>query len=139
MLTLKSYVAVQTAERNALMARGKVLVVDDSPTDLAMMIAPLRREGYDVIVATDGDEALRKVQDEHPNCVVLDVVMPKRNGFQVCRTIKSDAASRHIPVILLTSKSERTDELWGMRQGADIYLTKPFDGDTLVARVRQVI
>jgi twitching motility two-component system response regulator PilH len=139
MLTLKSYAAGRMAERSALMVRGKILVVDDSPTDLALMIAPLRREGYDVVIATDGEEALRKVQDEQPNCVVLDVVMPRKNGFQVCRTIKGDTASRHIPVILLTSKSERTDELWGMRQGADIYLTTPFNGDDLLARVRQVL
>lgn len=121
------------------MGRGKVLVVDDSPTDLALMVAPLRLEGYDVVVATDGEDALRKVQEEQPNCVVLDVVMPRKNGFQVCRTIKNGAESRHIPIILLTTKSERTDELWGKRQGADVYLTKPFAPATLVTRVRQLL
>ncbi|MGI8914945.1 MAG: response regulator transcription factor [Chloroflexota bacterium] len=119
--------------------RGKILVVDDSPTDLALIVAPLRREGYDVVTAADGDEALRKVSEEQPNCVVLDVVMPRKNGFQVCRTIKSGADSKHIPVILLTSKSERTDELWGKRQGADVYLTKPFDANTLLTQIRQLL
>ena len=119
--------------------RGKILVVDDSPTDLALMVAPLRREGYDVVTAADGDEALRKVSEEQPNCVVLDVVMPRKNGFQVCRTIKNGADSKHIPVILLTSKSERTDELWGKRQGADVYLTKPFDANALLTQIRQLL
>lgn len=119
--------------------RGKILVVDDSPTDLALIVAPLRREGYDVVTAADGDEALRKVSEEQPNCVVLDVVMPRKNGFQVCRTIKSGADSKHIPVILLTSKSERTDELWGKRQGADVYLTKPFDANTLLTQIWQLL
>lgn len=121
------------------MMRGKILVVDDSPTDLALMVAPLRREGYDVITATDGEEALRLVSAEQPGCVVLDVVMPRKNGFQVCRTIKSGADSKHIPVILLTSKSERTDEMWGKRQGADVYLTKPFDSTALLSHVRQLM
>lgn len=121
------------------MARGKVLVVDDSPTDLALMTAPLRREGYEVVTATDGEEALRLVQEEQPSCVVLDVVMPRKNGFQVCRSIKNSQALQRIPVILLTSKSERTDEIWGKRQGADVYLTKPFDGATLVAHVQQLV
>lgn len=121
------------------MGRGKILVVDDSPTDLALMVAPLRQEGYDVVVAIDGEDALRKVHDEQPNCVVLDVVMPRKNGFQVCRTIKNGTDSRHIPVILLTTKSERTDELWGKRQGADVYLTKPFTAATLVTRVQQLL
>lgn len=121
------------------MGRGKILVVDDSPTDLALMVAPLRREGYDVVEATDGEEALRKVREERPDCVVLDVVMPRKNGFQVCRTLKNGEDSQHIPVILLTSKSERTDELWGKRQGADIYLTKPFDAAALLSHIRQLL
>lgn len=121
------------------MANEKVLVVDDSPTDLALMAGPLRGSGYDVVTASDGEEALRKVREERPRCVVLDVVMPRKNGFQVCRTIKNDPASKDVRVILLTSKSERTDELWGKRQGADVYLTKPFSGDTLLARVRELL
>jgi DNA-binding response OmpR family regulator len=119
--------------------RGKILIVDDSPTDLALMVAPLRREGYDIVTATDGEEALRKVGEEQPNCVVLDVVMPRKNGFQVCRTIKNSAESKHIPIILLTSKSERTDQLWGKRQGADVYLTKPFDPNVLLTEIRQLL
>lgn len=119
--------------------RNKILVVDDSPTDLALMVAPLRREGYEVVTAADGEDALRKVQDEQPSCVVLDVVMPRKNGFQVCRTLKSGVDSKHIPVILLTSKSERTDELWGKRQGADVYLTKPFDSLALLAHIRHLL
>jgi twitching motility two-component system response regulator PilH len=120
-------------------AREKILVVDDSPTDLALMVAPLRSRGYEVLTASDGEEALRMVRDERPSCVVLDVVMPRKNGFQVCRTLKNDPESKHIPVILLTSKSERTDELWGKRQGADVYMTKPFSADALLAHVRELV
>ncbi len=118
---------------------AKVLVVDDSPTDLALMTAPLLQGGFDVVTASDGEEALRIVREQHPMLVVLDVVMPKRNGFQVCRTIKNDPTMPHIPIILLTSKSERTDELWGLKQGADVYLTKPFAGATLLFHVRKLL
>lgn len=121
------------------MATPKVLVVDDSPTDLALMAAPLRQGGYDVVTASDGEEALRIVREQHPALVVLDVVMPKRNGFQVCRTIKNDPDSKGTQVILLTSKSERTDELWGKKQGADVYLTKPFLGAVLLSHVRELL
>lgn len=121
------------------MAQEKILVVDDSPTDLSLITSPLRREGFAVVTASDGEEALRKVQEERPDCVVLDVVMPKKNGFQVCRTIKNSRETQRIPVILLTSKSERTDEVWGRRQGADAYLTKPFDGEALLAQIRQLV
>ncbi|TMC23491.1 MAG: response regulator [Chloroflexi bacterium] len=117
----------------------KVLVVDDSWTELTMIVTPLRNNGFDVITAVDGDEAVEKVFRERPHCIVLDVVLPKQNGFQLCRRFKSLEASRHIPIILLTSKSTPLDKAWGLRQGADMYITKPFNGDELVASVRRLI
>jgi len=117
----------------------KVLVVDDSWTELTMIVTPLRNSGFDVITAVDGDEAVEKVFKERPQCIVLDVVLPKQNGFQLCRRFKSLEASRHIPIILLTSKSTPLDKAWGLRQGADMYITKPFNGDELVASVRRLI
>lgn len=117
----------------------KVLVVDDSWTELTMIVTPLRNNGFDVITAVDGDEAVEKVFKERPQCIVLDVVLPKQNGFQLCRRFKSLEASRHIPIILLTSKSTPLDRAWGLRQGADMYITKPFNGDELVASVRRLI
>ncbi|MDQ6645413.1 MAG: response regulator [Chloroflexota bacterium] len=117
----------------------KILVVDDSWTELTMIVAPLRSSGFDVVTAVDGDEALEKVFREHPQCIVLDVVLPKQNGFQLCRKLKSLEASRHIPIILLTSKNTPLDRSWGLRQGADLYITKPFNSDELVASVRSLV
>jgi len=117
----------------------KVLVVDDSWTELTLIVTPLRNSGYDVVTAIDGDEAMEKVFNERPQCIVLDVVLPKQNGFQLCRKLKSLDASRHIPIILLTSKNTPLDKSWGMRQGADLYLTKPFNTDELLAGVRSLI
>ncbi len=116
----------------------KILVVDDSWTELTMMVTPLRNSGFDVVTAVDGEEAVEKVFKEHPQCIVLDVVLPKQNGFQVCRRLKSLDVSRHIPIILLTSKNTPVDKAWGMRQGADLYMTKPFDNAELVASVQRL-
>jgi twitching motility two-component system response regulator PilH len=117
----------------------KVLVVDDSWTELTMIATPLRNHGFDVVTAVDGDEAFEKVFSERPQCIVLDVVLPKQNGFQLCRKLKSLDASKHIPIILLTSKKTSLDRSWGMRQGADMFMTKPFNDDELVDNVRRLM
>lgn len=117
----------------------KVLVVDDSWTELAMIATPLRNSGFDVVTAVDGDEALEKVFREHPECIVLDVVLPKQNGFQLCRKLKNFEASKNIPIILLTSKNTPLDKSWGLRQGADMYMTKPFNEDELISNVRRLV
>lgn len=120
------------------MAAPKVLVVDDSWTELTLIATPLRESGFEVITAVDGEEALEKVSSERPACVLLDVVMPKRDGFQVCRRIKSMEESRHIPVILISQKNTPLDQRWGLQQGADLYLTKPFNTAELLASVRSL-
>src|SRR6185312_4298792 len=97
------------------MIAPKVLVVDDSWTDLTLIATPLRESGFDVIPAVDGEEALEKVASEHPQCVLLDIVLPKQNGFQVCRRLKSMEQSRHIPVILISQKSTPLDKRWGLQ------------------------
>lgn len=117
----------------------KILVVDDSWTELTMIAAPLRNSGYEVVTAVDGDEAVEKVFKERPQCIVLDVVLPKQNGFQLCRKFKNSDVSRHIPIILLTSKNTPLDKAWGLRQGADMYITKPFNDDELIAGVRRLV
>ncbi len=117
----------------------KILIVDDSWTELAMIAAPLRNSGFEVVTAIDGDEAVEKVFKERPQCIVLDVVLPKQNGFQICRKLKNMDASKHIPIILLTSKNTPLDRSWGLRQGADMYITKPFKEDELVASVRSLV
>lgn len=120
------------------MVAPKVLVADDSWTDLTLIATPLRESGFDVITAVDGEEALEKVMREQPACVLLDIVMPKQNGFQVCRRIKSMEQSRHIPVILISQKNTLLDQKWGLQQGADLYLTKPFNTDELLKSVRSL-
>lgn len=117
----------------------KVLVVDDSWTDLTLIATPLRDSGYDVITAVDGDEALEKVLHERPHCVVLDIILPKQNGFQICRRLKQMEESRDIPIILISGKNTELDKRWGLQQGADLYITKPFRNDELVASVRSLI
>jgi len=121
------------------MSGQKILVVDDSWTELTMIVTPLRNSGFDVVTAVDGDEAVEKVLRERPRCIVLDVVLPKQNGFQLCRKLKSLDVSRDIPIILLTSKNTPLDRSWGLRQGADMYMTKPFNDDELVDNVRRLV
>jgi twitching motility two-component system response regulator PilH len=116
----------------------KVLVVDDSWTDLTLIATPLREGGFDVITAVDGEEALEKVLREQPQCVLLDVVLPKQNGFQVCRKLKQMEQSRHIPVILISQKNTPLEKRWGLQQGADLYLTKPFNKEELLSSVRNL-
>lgn len=117
----------------------KVLVVDDSWTDLTLIATPLRESGYDVITAVDGEEALEKVLAERPQCVLLDVILPKTNGFQLCRRLKQMEQSRDIPIILISAKNTPLDKRWGLQQGADLYITKPFSKEELLASVRSLI
>ncbi len=120
------------------MPAPKILVVDDSWTDLTLIATSLRESGFDVVIAADGEEALEKVGTERPQCVVLDVVLPKLNGFQVCRKLKQNDLSRNIPVILISGKNTPLDKKWGLQQGADMYITKPFDKDELLMGVRSL-
>ncbi len=116
----------------------KILVVDDSPTDLRLMSIPLKAKGYEVSTAADGEEALVKAMQIQPSLVILDVVMPKKNGFQVCRQLKSTPETKQIKVILLSSKNQQSDRFWGLKQGADVYLTKPFLEEELLGHVNQL-
>ena len=118
------------------MPAPKVLVVDDSWTDLTLIASPLRESGFEVVTEADGDEALEKVVSERPQCIVLDVVLPKQNGFQVCRKLKQSETSRHIPVILISAKNTPLDMKWGLQQGADLYIVKPFGKEQLLSGVR---
>ncbi len=120
------------------MPAPKILVVDDSWTDLTLIATSLRESGFDVVIAADGEEALEKVGAERPQCVVLDVVLPKLNGFQVCRKLKQNELSRNIPVILISGKNTPLDKKWGLQQGADLYITKPFDKEELLMGVRSL-
>jgi twitching motility two-component system response regulator PilH len=117
------------------MAVHKILVVDDSPTDRQFMLETLAKKGYQVVVADSGEEAIVKAKSEKPDLILMDVVMPGINGYQATRAITRDDATKHIPVIMCTSKNADTDKIWGMRQGALDYLVKPVDPQQLLAKI----
>jgi twitching motility two-component system response regulator PilH len=120
------------------MANDTILVVDDSPTEQKVVVLALQSKGYRVITAADGDDAIEKAIREQPRLIVLDVVMPKKNGYQVCRQLKTAPETQHIKVLMLTTKSQEADKFWGLKQGADGYLTKPFVSDDLLANVARL-
>ena len=113
----------------------KILVVDDSATERHVLGELLARNGYAVITAESGEEAIAKAKAETPDLILMDVVMPGINGYQATRTLTRDETTRRIPVIMCTSKARETDKIWGMRQGALDYLTKPIDHAALLAKI----
>lgn len=115
------------------MAIRKILVVDDSPTELNIILDALQGKGYQLVTAVDGEEALEKAQRESPDLILLDVILPKKNGFQVCRTLKTAPETQDITIVMVTSKSQDSDRFWGLKQGADEYLMKPFEQEELDA------
>ena len=121
------------------MSNELILIVDDSPTDLRMLTSSLQNKGYRLITAVDGEEALEKATNEHPNVVVLDVILPKKNGFQVCRQLKTSPETQDIKIIMVTSKAQDSDRFWGLKQGADEYMTKPFDTQELQTNVAKLL
>ena len=118
------------------MTLQKNLVVDDSATERFFFAELLSKNGYDVVTAENGAEALTKAKSEQPDLILMDVVMPGQNGFQVTRTISRDPGTAHIPIIICTSKSQETDRYWGMKQGAKDYVVKPVDPKELLTKIR---
>ena len=116
---------------------AKILVAEDSLTDLQYIKETLTGTGHEVITAMDGDEAEEKARSEAVDLIVLDVVMPKKNGFQVCRSLKKDEKFKHIPIIMTTSKTQESDRFWGLKQGADEYITKPFEPIDLLLAIKK--
>jgi twitching motility two-component system response regulator PilH len=113
----------------------KILIVDDSPTERFYLTDILARAGYEVSTAVNGEEAIDKIRAERPQLILMDVVMPGANGFQVTRSIARDPELAAIPVIICSSKNQETDRIWGMRQGARDYLVKPVDPALLLAAI----
>jgi len=110
---------------------ARILIVDDSPSQLLGIQRIVEKLGHQILTATDGAAGVETAKAELPDLVLMDVVMPNLNGFQATRTLARDEATRHIPVILVTTKDQDTDRMWGMRQGAKAYITKPFTEDEL--------
>jgi twitching motility two-component system response regulator PilH len=113
----------------------KILIVDDSATDRQFLIETLSKQGYQCVVAQNGDEGIAKSKTELPDLVLMDIIMPGTDGFKATRAITHDDATKHIPVIVCTSKKLETDKVWGMRQGAKDYVVKPIDAKELLAKI----
>ena len=124
------------------MTAMKILIVDDEThlrTLIQQSLEELEDEGVELFTASNGEEALETIREEQPNLVFLDVMMPKKNGFDVCNTVKNELGLKHIHIVLLTAKGQEFDRQRGMEVGADLYMTKPFDPDALVAQARTVL
>lgn len=117
------------------MSIQKILIVDDSPTELYVLTDFLVAHGYTVTTANSGEDALEKIKIEQPHLVLMDVVMPGQNGFQATRAIARNPLTQHLPVIICSSKSQETDRIWGLRQGAHDYLVKPIDQQLLLKKI----
>ncbi len=120
------------------MAIKKILVVDDSETERAYLHDILAKKGFDVILAKSGEEGVEKSKTDRPDLIIMDVIMPGLNGFQATRTITRDDATKHIPVIICTTKGQETDKVWGMRQGAVEYMVKPIKEADLLGKISAI-
>lgn len=121
------------------MKSPKILVVDDYPNMVEMLSVRLRSQGFDVITSFDGIDALQKARTQQPDLILLDVLLPKMDGFKVCRLLKFDEKYRHIPVIMLTSRARDVDRQTGMEMGANAYLYKPYEPNELQRKINELI
>ncbi|WP_439133115.1 twitching motility response regulator PilH [Pseudomaricurvus sp.] len=118
---------------------AKVLIVDDSPTETYKLTSILEKNGHSVIVAEAGEAGVAIAKKEMPDVVLMDIVMPGLNGFQATRQLSKAAETSHIPVIIVTTKDQETDRVWGLRQGAKAYLTKPIEEKVLMDVIGEVL
>jgi twitching motility two-component system response regulator PilH len=116
-----------------------VLIVDDSPTELHLFQNMLQKSGFETLVADSGEEGIRQAESSRPDCILMDVVMPGMNGFQATRKLTQDPRTSSIPVIMITTKDQETDKIWGMRQGAVEYIVKPIGQKELAAKINSVM
>jgi twitching motility two-component system response regulator PilH len=117
------------------MAIQKILIVDDSPTERYFLSDILIKNGFSVSTAENGEEAIQKIKADKPQLILMDIVMPGQNGFQITRAITRDPATQDVPIIICTSKGQETDRIWGLRQGARDYIVKPVDPQELLAKI----
>ena len=118
---------------------ARILIVDDSPSQLLGIRRIVEKLGHEVLSAEDGAAGVEAAKQEMPDLILMDVVMPNLNGFQATRTISKNAETAHIPIILVTTKDQETDKVWGMRQGAKAYVTKPIKEDELVRTLKEFL
>ncbi len=138
--TIRVYSGLLTSTRreyNNTMA--KVLIVDDSPSQLFSLQKIVEKMGHETVTAEDGEAGVAAAKEHLPDLILMDVVMPNLNGFQATRSISRDDATKHIPIVLVTTKDQETDRVWGMRQGAKGYVTKPVSEKDLIGAVKQFL
>jgi len=128
-----------TIENQSVGSKSKILIVDDTLDTVELLKKRFRADGFATVEAYDGEEGLRRVSETKPDLIVLDIMMPKIDGLEVCTRLKSDATTRHIPILMLTAKSEVPDKVRGLDTGADGYITKPFDYKEVSAMVRSLL
>ena len=119
--------------------QSRILLVDDEPSIVKMVAKRLEVEGFHVLVAMDGQAGLTAAQTEHPDLMILDLMLPKMNGYEVCSTLKRDARYQRIPIILFTAKAQDKDEKFGMECGANAYVRKPFRAQELLEKIRTLL
>jgi two-component system, chemotaxis family, response regulator PixH len=115
-----------------------VLVVEDTPSEQELIANYLRDNGYNVVTAGNGQEALKKMQEKKPDVVLTDLVMPGMSGLELCRSLKKNPETKDVPIVACTSKNQELDKLWGMKQGIDVYVTKPFTEAEILRALRSV-
>ncbi len=125
--------------RKQNMASKLVMIVEDSQTDMQIAKSVCLENGYKTVTVTEGDKALSMAIDKKPDLILLDVILPNKNGFQVCRQLKTNAETKDIKIIIVSSKDQASDKFWGMKQGADDYITKPYEEEDLLAAIEKNI
>ncbi len=118
---------------------SKILIIDDLATETAIMKSVVTSIGHTVVTASDGEAGYAMAKSERPDLILLDVVMPKMDGFQTCRKIKKDDETAHIPVIFVTTKNQDTDRSWGLKQGASDFVSKPFSASELAGKISNLL
>ena len=118
---------------------ARILLIEDSPTEAAVLTQLLEKNGHEVTASVNAEDGIDVCRRERPDLVLMDVILPGMNGFQATRTITRDEATRHIPVLIVSTKGMETDKAWGMRQGASDYIVKPPREDDLIARINKLV
>ena len=137
-VTAAAVVSGEKKTQGGKMSIRKILIVDDSPTERHVLNDMLTKSGYEVVASDNGEDAILKAKSLKPDLILMDVVMPGLNGFQATRAISRDPDTRTIPIILCTSKSQETDKIWGMRQGARDYIVKPVNREELLEKIAAI-
>lgn len=121
------------------MGKKRILIVEDEYQLVKAIQIRLEREGYEVLTAMDGQEALDKARKEIPDLILMDIMLPKIEGYKVCGLLKFDARYKHIPIIILTAKAQKSDEEMGLQVGADAYITKPFERGMVISKIKELL